>query len=177
MLPENLKLSKLTQDFTIPSFDCGDDDLNDFLINDSKNYSSQLIATTFILHQENKTVAFYSLLNDKISFTDFDSNRKFKKLIQSLLPNNKRFKSYPAVKIGRLGVHNDFKGTGIGTTILDYIKRSFAFDNKTGCKFITVDAYRQSLKFYEKNGFEYLTESDKNESTRLMRFDLLNVEE
>lgn len=29
----------------------------------------------------------------------------------------------------------------------------FIIDNKTGCRFITVDAYRNAIPFYEKNGF------------------------
>jgi hypothetical protein len=41
-----------------------------------------------------------------------------------------------------------------------------------GCKLITVDAYQQSLGFYEKIGFQYLTEEDKNDDTRQMFFDL-----
>ena len=80
--------------------------------------------------------------------------------------------SYPAVKIGRLGVSADYKGQGYGNAILDYIKIFFLSNNKTGCKYITVDAYRQSLPFYEKNSFEYLTEKDKDKDTRLMYFDL-----
>jgi GNAT superfamily N-acetyltransferase len=76
------------------------------------------------------------------------------------------------MKIGRLAICKEYKGNKIGTAILDYIKAWFVDNNRTGCKFITVDAYNQSLKFYEKNEFKYLTEEDKNKDTRLMYFDL-----
>jgi hypothetical protein len=52
------------------------------------------------------------------------------------------------------------------------LKDLFVTNNRTGCRFITVDAYKDSLKFYEKNGFKYLTTTDINADTRLMFFDL-----
>jgi len=48
----------------------------------------------------------------------------------------------------------------------------FIIDNKTGCRFITVDAYRNAIPFYEKNGFLPLQVKDEGEHTRLMFFDL-----
>ena len=78
----------------------------------------------------------------------------------------------PAIKIGRLAVNNGFQDQKIGNFIIDYLKGWFIDNNKTGCKFITVDAYRKSLGFYEKCGFVYLTSKDKNSDTRLMYFDL-----
>jgi len=54
----------------IKPFDCGDDDLNDFLLSDAKKYLQSMMALTYILEDSvaNKTVAYYSLLNDKIVF-------------------------------------------------------------------------------------------------------------
>lgn len=66
-----------------------------------------------------------------------------------------------------------YKGNDIGTAILDYIKEWFVDNNRTGCKFITVDAYDISLGFYEKNDFKYFTDEDLNSDTRAMYFDLL----
>ncbi|MCQ2225529.1 MAG: GNAT family N-acetyltransferase, partial [Paludibacteraceae bacterium] len=46
-------------------------------------------------------------------------------------------------------------------------------DNKTGCRFLTVDAYLDAVPFYEKNGFSLLTTEDEDSTyTRLMYFDL-----
>ena len=54
----------------IKTFDCGDADLNDFLVSDAKNYLRAMMALTYLLEDnaEDKTVAYYSLLNDKIVF-------------------------------------------------------------------------------------------------------------
>lgn len=49
--------------------------------------------------------------------------------------------------------------------------------NLSGCRFLTVDAYKSAITFYEKCGFQFLTEKDKEESTRAMYFDLIYYKE
>ena len=49
---------------------------------------------------------------------------------------------------------------------------NFVINNKTGCRFLTVDAYSEAVPFYIKNGFVPLTPEDENSSTRLLFFDL-----
>lgn len=167
----NFKLIRLNSDIVIPStFNCGDEDLNDFLINDSKNYQEELLAVTYLLIDKSEIVAYFSLLNDRISIQDVESKRKWSKYFRDIMPTGKRFRSYPAMKIGRLGVSEKYKCLGIGTMIIDYVKQLFISNNRTGCKYITVDAYRQSLSFYEKNDFLYLTSEDL--STLLISEDL-----
>ena len=95
--------------------------------------------------------------------------------------------SLPAVLIGRIGVNEEFQGQHIGSQLLDFVKAWFCHkDNKTGCRFIVVDAYNKSrvLNFYINNRFKFLfkTENDEksyyevnensNIHTRLMYFDL-----
>lgn len=43
---------------------------------------------------------------------------------------------------------------------------------RTGCRFVTVDAYRSAIPFYRKNDFEFFTSADFADRTRLMYFDL-----
>lgn len=170
---EDFKLIRLTPDCEFKSFDCEDKDLNDFLLSNSKKYLSELIAVTYLLESDTNTVAFFSLLNDKISAENFISNNQWNIFRKSIISAEKKFRSYPAMKIGRLAVSHEFKGNDIGTAILDYLKEWFVDNNRTGCKFITVDAYDISLGFYEKNGFKYFTDADKGQDTRAMYFDLL----
>jgi GNAT superfamily N-acetyltransferase len=172
MLPEGSSIIRLTTSYSFKPFDCGDSDLNDFLIQDSKSYLVKLLAVTYVIENKSETVGFYSLLNDKITITDVDSKnqwikKKFKK------STGKSFTSHPAMKIGRLGVSKSFQGQGVGTIILDYLKGLFINNNRTGCRYITVDAYRNSLSFYEKNEFKYLTSLDTDKDTRLMYYDLM----
>ena len=59
------------------------------------------------------------------------------------------------------------------------VKTMFLNDNRTGCRFITVDAYsnKATLNFYKnKNQFEFLWEKDSDEDTRIMWFDLKNYQ-
>lgn len=169
-----MRLVRLTGEHVIKSFDCGDEDLNDFLVNSAKFYSEQLLAITNILENDTETIAFFSLLNDKVTIEQVSSSREWNRF-RKKFPNTKRISSYPAMKIGRFGVNNNYKGNGIGRDIIGYLKKLFVTNNRTGCRFITVDAYSQSLKFYEKCGFKYLTEDDKGEDTRLMYFDLISM--
>jgi len=163
---------RLRPDSSLKPFDCGDADLNDFFLNDSLAHLKELLAVTYVLESRAKTIAFFSVLNDRISSEDTD--RKSLQKIRKTLPVKKRYRSFPAVKVGRLGVHKDYARTGIGTKILNAIKASFTTNNKTGCRFITVDAYNNecTIKFYLNNGFIFLTGQDKDDATRLMYFDL-----
>ena len=171
---------RLLPDHSLKSFNCGTgqicDDLNDFFHNDAKAYLLQLLTVTYLFESSDSTVAFFSVLNDKITIED-SGEKKFFNLLsrKSKIPNEKRWPSYPAVKVARLGVHLPYQGRDIGTAILDFIKMFFTEKNKTGCRYITVDAYNESrvIKFYLRNDFTFLTESDKDDPTRLMYYDLM----
>ncbi len=127
---------RLESDHVFKPFDCGNGDLNDFFTNDSKFFYNHLLAVTYIIESEDETVGFFSLLNDKIAVTDLNSNRKWSRLFRDRFLNNKRFKSYPAVKIGRLGMSNNYQNQGIGKSILDFLKHLFISNNRTGCRYI-----------------------------------------
>lgn len=169
-----LRQFQLSSDTGIKPFKCADNDLNDFLFDDAKHFQKELMAVTYLLEymEQNKTVAYFSLLADKITFNP-DEKGMWNKLNRNI-PNSKRRRSYPAVKIGRLAVSEEFVGNRLGTFILDNIKYAFANVKRLGCRFITVDALSTAVAFYEKNGFQFFTEQDKDDYTRLMFFDLKN---
>lgn len=169
-----LRQFQLTTDTDIKPFSCADSDLNEFLFEDAKYFQKELMAVTYLLEymEQNKTAAYFSLLADKITFNP-DEKGIWNKLNRNI-PNSKRRRSYPAVKIGRLAVSEEFAGSGLGTFILDNIKYAFANVRRLGCRFITVDALSTAVTFYEKNGFQFFTEQDKDDDTRLMFFDLKN---
>lgn len=49
-------------------------------------------------------------------------------------------------------------------------------DNKTGCRFVTVDAYIDAVPFYERNDFLHLKGLDEDPVTRLLFYDLNDME-
>ena len=124
---------------------------------------------------EKRVAAFFSLSNDKLTCApDEDGTKMTWNRLQRDIPNRKRRRSYPAVKIGRLGVCADMQRVGLGRQILDWLKILFLTSNRTGCRFITVDAYNdlRTLGFYERNDFRFLTSADAKDDTRQMYFDL-----
>ena len=153
-----ISIIKLNADYHFKPFDCGNQDLNDFLLIDSKNYQKKLLSVTYILQTEKDIAAFFSVSNDKISIPDSDKAtwRKIKKAF----PHSNHRSDYPAVKIGRLAVSSKYQHLKLGSNILDFIKELFISNNRTGCLFITVDALRSAIPFYQKNGFDFLDKSD-----------------
>ncbi|MBI5700704.1 GNAT family N-acetyltransferase [Candidatus Saganbacteria bacterium] len=147
-------------------FDCGDPDLNEFLLKDSLPYQHELLGVTYLFRSKNsrEIAAYFTVLNDGIKASN-KLNRK--------IPNQKRHEKIPAVKIGRLAVCAKYQGGKLGSQIIDFIKYWFIYNNKTGCRFLLADAYNNSLtlKFYKNNGFSFLT-NDINNETRAMKFDL-----
>ncbi len=171
----SLQFVQLKEDTPLLPFDCGDEDLNHFLFDDAKRYSEDLMAVTYLFVDTKKqqTVAYFSLLNDKVAYNPESKN--IWNRINRHIHNNKRRRSYPSVKIGRLAVSKDYSCSGLGSDILSEIKRTYAKGNRAGCRFITVDAYSKVTDFYLKNGFDFFTITDVLEPTRLMYFDLKSV--
>ena len=64
----------------------------------------------------------------------------------------------PKLKIGIFQKNN----------IINNIKKDILFDNKTGCRFIVVDAYNngRTTKFYESINFRYLYENEQEEGVQ-----------
>jgi GNAT superfamily N-acetyltransferase len=165
----------LTLDYELTEFDCGDSDLNEFLLYDSKHFLEKCIANTFILDDNGRIAAYFCLLNDKISRLEI-TNSQWKKIRDSF-PDGKKFRSYPTIKIGRFAVSLDYRNQGIGSELLSGLKYLLKTEkNRSAFRFITVDAYLSAVNFYRKNGFKELTKKDEDEHTRLMFFDMMDVE-
>lgn len=100
---------------------------------------------------------------------------KFHRLIK--LPNSKRIKQYPSIKIGRLGVHKNFHGTGLAYELMDFIKGWVTIDHKPGCRLLIIDAVNKSkqIRYYNRNKFKFLLDSDQDSKTRIMYYDLLKI--
>ena len=174
-------------------FLCGNDDLDDFFRNDATRYAYFLMGKTYCFRLNNdpsKLVCAFTVSNDSIRIYDLPRSRR--DYMKSLTHHEKPLRRYPGVLIGRLGVANEFSGKGIGSETLDFIKGwFFSSTNKTGCRFVIVDAVNEPsiIAFYQKNGFQPLFSTEEQEfaytvgkkdlpvklDTRLMYFDLLKM--
>lgn len=172
-------------------FFCGDEDLDDFFTHDAYLYAKQLLGKTYFFATKEESpeiVAAFTVSNDSIKASLISKSLRNK--LQRKIPNSKRTRSYPAILIGRLGVSHKMRGNDMGGQIVSYIKYWFSDENnKSGCRFVVVDAYNQPsvLHFYEKNGFKYLYLSEEEEreifnigeeeplNSRMMYFDLIQL--
>lgn len=171
-------------------FSCEDSDLDEFFSKDAFLYERELLGKTYAwinTADPSKILGMVTLANDSVKAQFMAGSARNR--LQRSVTNAKRGMNYPAVLIGRLGVSSEYRGKGlyIGSQILDFLKGWFrSFDNKTGCRFIVVDAYnnKNTLHFYEKNGFKPLYKTEEEEraflelspeeplDTRFMFFDL-----
>lgn len=175
-------------------FSCNNQDLDDFFAYDSVTFSKRLLGKSYFLclrSNPNVVVAAFTLSNDSIRMTNKLNEEAKKSFLDSTDLQGKSLRRFPAVLIGRLATNKVFAGKGIGTGVMDFIKNWFRYNNKTGCRFIIVDALNNeaTMHYYLKNGFKYLVQDERLEAkymgigvgrlplnTRLMYFDLLDME-
>lgn len=187
-LSDHCSLYELTNPEELEAFSCGDKDLDDFFTNDSFYYAKQLLGKSYCYkldEEPNSVICAFTLSNASIRVDDLPNARR--KKIEADIPHAKSLKDYPAVLVGRLGVSEKFRSLHIGSDVLDFIKFWFIDpNNKTGCRFIIVDAYNNpcTMSFYANNGFKTVLGSEEQEKayrhlregitlkTRLMFYDL-----
>ncbi len=174
---ERCRVRRLNIGDQIRSFDCEDEDLNDFILNEATHYRNALLAVTYVVEEKitGEVFAYFSLANDRISLSDFESKTEFNKFRKHKFVNEKRIRSYPAIKIGRLAIAKSAQHQSIGTYLLEFIEGYFIVDNKSGCRFVTVDAYVNAIPFYIKNNYQFLNNDDEDKRTRVMYFDLASL--
>ncbi|SHL68940.1 Acetyltransferase (GNAT) domain-containing protein [Chitinophaga jiangningensis] len=176
MESSQLSLVKLVDKTQLKPFDCGDETLNTFLTDKALAYHESHLATTYILQQGQQLIAYFSIFCDclRLQPEDFPTRSAYKKFLSEVLVYPKRhLKELPAIKIGRLAVSKDLQAAGMGRRIIEYVM-AMAMEQNTicACKLVTVDAYRESIPFYERLGFNFASQTDTNSRTRIMFFDL-----
>jgi len=177
---EALHFCPLSEKLSLGDFDCDDTDINEFLKVDSINYQKDKMSATYLfLDDKHEVVAFFSVCNDCLK--DEGETKGFNKTVWNRLhrhtkiPNAKRRKEYPAVKIGRLGVAKPYQGTGLAYEMMDFIKGWLLIGHKPAFRFLLLDAYNKpkQLKYYDKNGFSFLLDDNTSAKTRPMYFDMM----
>ena len=197
---ERCVITRLTEELSQLPFSCGntdgDRDLEEFFHTQALMFAKEKLGQTYCVinneGEEAEIVAFFTVSNDSIK-TTFIPKKAVNK-IERKIPGRKHLHTYPAVLIGRLGVNRKYQGCDyfIGQQIINYIKIWFTDDdNKTGCRFLVVDAYNKEkvLSFYERNKFKFLYADEATEKqeqhieneneqlhTRHMFLDLLHTE-
>lgn len=164
--PSEIQIEKLKSHHNLKDFQSTNKDLEKFLIEDALYNQEQNISVTFLWFYNQDIVGYISLLMDRITLNSD----------MQLFFRNKsiHYQTLPALKIGRLCVHDHFQKRGLGT-LMTY----FAVDHakeianaRVGCRFLTVDAKSGSEDFYKKIGFKIFKEKN---NMIAMYFDILRV--
>lgn len=171
-------IEKASELLSPQSVDCGDSDLNEYFHSQCALFQKALMTQSYVFYETADPLPIVwgavDFCNDALPKEAIPGNSRRK------IPHLKRgFETFPAVKITRLGIQRKQQKCGIGTALLTVIKHFFLEDNRTGCRFITVDAYRGAVPFYEKNGFTRTLapeDEDPDAPTISLFFDLSRIE-
>lgn len=146
-----------------------DRDLEDFIQNDAQRHFLDRKAVTYGLFSDQIAypLGFSTLQNDAIVVDD------------TPLPevSEYTYKSFPAVKLGRFAIRIDHQKERLGALFFWMLKELMCNSNRTGCRFIIVDARRDKankvnvIPFYEKNGFTLLPQRTATSTYKPMYFD------
>lgn len=176
-LEDNCTISILNLEIlsSCSQFICDHEDIDDFFRTKTDDYAKELIGKSYCFRLDNDPsviVCAFTVANDSIKINYLPNSRK--KKLKKHIPHEKHFNSYPAVLIGRLGVNKDYKRQGIGEELMTFIKSWFIdCNNKTGCRYLVVDSYNEDapLKYYKKNGFDFLLTTEAQERKYLGAFE------
>ena len=154
------------EDFSIfRDFDCNDERLNRFIVEDAKIYSLERIATTYAFTEENSSriMGYASIANNSVFLPN-----NAKRYINNIC----RLKFLPSVKIARFAIAKRVQRKGYGKnfmlSLIDYIAKNNIF----GCRFIDIDAYPSAVPFYEYMGFTAVGQQNDRD-TVFMFMDIL----
>lgn len=142
----SLRVLPLPDDFTPPSFDCGEPDLTDYLC-DGSAVADQRVGYArcyLVTLPDDRLVGYFAVLTDSI------------RLRTKERPRGVRYATAPALKLGRMGVDHTFRGRNVGTWILDFVVgMARAIGQEAGVRYVTLDALQRGplMAWYEGYGF------------------------
>lgn len=142
--------------------------LKSFLRKEAKRLHRTNLAKTFVIVEkgQSRVLAYVTMVCTHVAVEQF----------QEPAPVDEyRYADYPAVKLARLAVDTSLQSQGIGSQLVDFVVGSATehIMPHAGCRFMVVDAKRQSVDFYERKGFVRIGESiDGAEVTTTMFIDL-----
>lgn len=166
---EKIVFCPLSPELNVSEFSCANKELTEFLIDGTAfEYQKNHLAQTTCLLNEGKIVGYYSIMADALKLSGREKEKMFKE--------NKRIRSYPALKIARLATDERYQGNGIGSLMVTVVKGFAVWLNENGVsiRFITVDSKKEVPEWYKQRGFiiNQSEEEQKKRETISMRFDL-----
>jgi GNAT superfamily N-acetyltransferase len=130
--------------------------LKTFLKRDAKRFHQQDLA---------KTILIVDAASDRLAgyATTVCAQLSIEEYVNPVEIDGYRYSDFPAIKLARLAVDKREQGKGVGSTLVDFLL-GFVLQHiqpHIGCRFLLVDAKRDSIGFYLKKGFSELVSKQK----------------
>lgn len=138
------------------AFTCGNGYLDNYIQKQARQDVKRKLSACFVIADEaHQVIGFYTLSNAGIPREVIPEGIKKK------LPRAYEF--LPVTLLGRLAVHEESKGKGLGKLLLiDALKRSLEVSRIIGSMAVVVDPIdKNAVAFYDKYGFISLPDSEK----------------
>lgn len=145
-MSEHGSIEKLRREHILESFDCGKEELNDFITRRAWNNQQANSAQTYVLAQDLMVSGYYSLAAGAVTH-EAATDRVKKGLARHPIP---------VILLARLAVDRSMQGRGVGPALLkDALLRAAGAADTIGARAVLVHAKDNTAKgFYEHFDFE-----------------------
>jgi len=142
---EERRIEKLGREHVLSAFDCGQPDLNAWLIKFALQNQSASSAQTYVGLVNDTVVGYYSLAVGQVEYTNAPE-----RLRKGLARH-----PVPIMLLARLAVHKEWQGKGVGRALLrDAILRTVRASEIAGIRALVVHAKDDAAKrYYEQFDF------------------------
>lgn len=152
--PISVSIVRLDKAHRKNDFDCGVEELNEFLCRYAGQNARNGISVTYVAIDEGSDaiLGFYSISNGEVAHADLPESEARK------LPGY----PVPVVRIGRLATSVSARGQGIGKLLLiDALKKTIRLSEEIGIRAVEVDAKSPEARaFYSQYGFVQLADDE-----------------
>lgn len=138
-------------------FDCGREEQNAYLREHAWDDQQNGFSVTWMAEVKGIIAGYVTLTMDGLELYGFER------------PDGGRYKEYPAIKIGQLGVDKSFQGLHIGQYLIAFaLIMATSMADQIGCRYLTVDAKRDVVDWYKAQGFKEnkLREAERGREAR-----------
>jgi GNAT superfamily N-acetyltransferase len=127
-----------------PAVDCGRDEQNEHLRSRAWQDQEQRVSTTYLLDHFGAVAGYVTVCMDSLPLTRRERGLAI------------RYKYVSALKLAQLGIDLRFQGRGLGTRAVGIVTRlAQRVGEQVGCRYLTVDAQRDLVPWYEAIGFKH----------------------
>lgn len=138
-MSETRSIEKLRREHVLDAFDCGQPDLNGWLLKHALQNQGANAAQTYIGLVNGVVIGYYSLAVGQVEYTEAPER------LQKGLARH----PVPIMLLARLAVHQDWQGKGIGRALLrDAVLRTLQVANIAGIRALAVHAKDDQAKHY-----------------------------